>query len=233
MTDKAGDGSEAAPPVAALPLHPAASGSGFEGEGTMFGIDGLNPISMFATAAFGPLGGIVSQLATQVVSQLGQQLIGQLGQQMGLPQSAIDMAQGAFAESVGDHMGAAQNLDEAIEAFGQATGASPAQIGDAQNQAQKILEQTAKDASESDDAKDAKAGGKGGSWLLALAKALGTKMDGLADKMEKQSKNLDEGKPSDSAEFSATSQQFNMLMNASSNAIKTIGEALGNMARKQ
>ena len=47
----------------------------------MFGIGSFNPISLLATAALGPLGGIVAQLATQVLSQMGQQVIQQMGQQ--------------------------------------------------------------------------------------------------------------------------------------------------------
>ncbi|WP_281253065.1 hypothetical protein [Sphingomonas spermidinifaciens] len=39
--------------------------------------------------------------------------------------------------------------------------------------------------------------------------------------------------PKASAEFSVVSQQLSMLMNATSNAIKTVGEAMSNTARKQ
>lgn len=199
----------------------------------MFGINGFNPASLLATAALGPAGGIVAQLASQVFSQLGQQFLQNLGQQMGLPQTAIEMAQGSFASSSGDIQGTASNLNEAIDSLGRETGASPADIGDAQRAVDKIMQQGAIDAAQSDEAKEAKAGGKGGSWLLAIARALGAKADRLADKMEMQAENLDEGKPSDSAEFQATSQQFSMLMGALTTSIKTIGEALSQTARKQ
>lgn len=199
----------------------------------MFGIGGFNPVSLLATAALGPMGGIVAQLAQQVISQFGQQLIQNLGQQMGLPQSTIDMAQGAFAGSLGDIGGSAMNLDEAIAAFGQEQGASMPEIGGMQRQANEILDQLTREVGESEDAKEAKAsGGRGGGWLLAIARALGSKLDGLADKMEQQAAALDESKPSASAEFSATTQQFSMLMNATTNAIKTLGEAMANTARK-
>lgn len=195
--------------------------------------DGLNPVSLLATAAFGPLGGIVSQLAQQVVSQLGQQLIQNLGDQMGLPQSSIDMAQGSFAGGLGDIQGSAQNLDEALQAFGQETGASPAQIGDAQRMVQDLLQQAASDAMETEDAKDAKAGGKGGGWLRALARALGEAADKAADDLERKAGGLDNASPSESAEYSADAQAFSMLMNAINTAIKAVGEALGSVARKQ
>lgn len=197
----------------------------------MFG--GLNPISLLASTMLGPAGGIIAQLAQQVVSQLGQQLLQNLGDQMGLPQSAIDMAQGAFAGSLGDVGGSAQNLDEAISAFGQESGASPAQIGDAQRMVQDLLRQAASDAMETEEAKDAKAGGKGGGWLRALARALGESADKAAEALEQKAGKLDDASPSESAEYSADAQAFSMLMNAINTAIKAIGEALGSVARKQ
>lgn len=193
----------------------------------------LNPVSLFATAAFGPLGGIVSQLAQQVVSQLGQQLIQNLGEQLNLPQSQIDLAQGSFAGGLGDIQGGARNLDEAIEAYGQEIGASPAQIGDAQRVAQDLLQQVAEDAMETEDAKDAKAGGKGGGWLRALARALGQAADKTAEDLEAKAGNLDNASPSESAEYSADAQAFGMLMGAINTVIKAIGEALSSLARKQ
>ena len=197
----------------------------------MFG--GLNPVSLLATTMLGPAGGIIAQLAQQVVSQLGQQLLQNLGDQMGLPQSAIDMAQGAFAGSMGDVMGSAQNLDEALQAFGEESGASPAQIGDAQRMVHDLLRQAASDAMETEEAKDAKAGGKGGGWLRALARALGESADKAAADLEEKAGNLDNASPSESAEYSADAQAFSMLMNAINTAIKAIGEALGSVARKQ
>lgn len=197
----------------------------------MFG--GLNPVSLLATSMLGPVGGIVAQLAQQVVSQLGQQLLQNMGEQMGLPQSAIDMAQGAFAGSLGDIGGSAQNLDEAIAAFGEEAGASPAEIGDAQRMVQDLLRNAASEAMETEEAKDAKAGGKGGGWLRALARALGESADKAANELEKKANKLDNASPSESAEYSADAQAFSMLMNAINTAIKAIGEALGSVARKQ
>jgi uncharacterized protein YukE len=206
----------------------------------MFGIGGFNPISLLATSMLGPIGGIVAQLAQQLISQVGQQLIQQLGQQLNLPQSAIDMAQGAFTSSIGDFQGSAQNLDEAIEQLGAEMGASPADIGGAQRDFQNMIRDIVSQMSESEEFKEAKAsrGGRGGvpgapGWLMAMAKVLGEKLDKLADDMEQRAEAISEKDPSSSAEFGVVSQQFSMLMNATNNAIKTIGEALSNMARKQ
>ena len=199
----------------------------------MFGIGGFNPVSLLATAALGPAGGIIAQLATQVFSQFNQQLIQQMGQGMGLPQSAIDLAQGSYTSSLGDVHGTAQNLDQALQAFGEEVGASPADIGDAQRSVQDLLYKTAEDALQTDEAREAKAGGKGGGWLRALARALGEAADKAAARLEQQAQGLDNASPSQSAEYSADAQAFGMLMNAINTAIKAIGEALNTMARKQ
>lgn len=200
----------------------------------MFGIGGFNPISLLATTAFGPAGGIISQLAMQVFSQFGQQLLQNLGQQAGLPQSDIEMAQAHFSARVGDTPGTVRNLSEALQQFGRETGASPAQIGDAERQFQKMLLKQAADAMETEEAKDAKAGGKGGrGWLRALAEALGRSADKVANQLERDAKKLDGATPSESAEYSADAQAFSMLMNAINTAIKSIGESLGAMAKRQ
>ena len=82
----------------------------------MFGID-LNPVSLITTAMFGPAGGLIAQLAQQVVSQFGQQLLGQIGQGMGLPQSAIDLAQSSYSAANGDMQGTASNLIKSDKPF--------------------------------------------------------------------------------------------------------------------
>ncbi len=212
----------------------------------MFGLDSFNPVSLLATSMLGPIGGVVAQLAQQVFSQVGQQLIQNLGQNLGLPQGVIDLAQGQFAGSIGDFQGAFGNVDEAIDAFGQASGASPSDIGNAQNGIQQLMQQFIDDMSQSEEFKEAKnSGGKGkaggssaGStgapgWLMALAQALGKELDRLGDDMQQRAESLKGDDASASAEFGVVSQQFSMLMNATNNAIKTIGEAMANTARKQ
>lgn len=208
----------------------------------MFGIGGFNPVSLLATSMFGPMGGIISQLATQVMSQIGQQLIQNMGDNLGLPQSVIGQAQDAFASSAGGFgglggLGGQQpSIYDSIEQLGQATGASPTEIGDAQSQVQDIMDDFVRNAGESDDFKDAKAsGGKGakGGWLMAMAKALGAELDRMGADMEQRASSLTGDDPGASAEFGVVSQQFSMLMNATNNAIKTIGEAMANTARKQ
>lgn len=84
-------------------------------------------------------------------------------------------------------------------------------------------------------------GGKGESWLVAIAKAMGSILGEKAQKLNDLSEKLNglTGKD-DAQEFSATqtefqaeSQMFNMLSNTISTAIKSIGEGLVANARKQ
>ena len=198
----------------------------------MFGISGFNPVSLLATAALGPFGGIVAQLATQVFSQFGQQLLQNLGDQAGLPQSQIELAQAEFTNRYGDVPGTQQNINDALQAFGNETGATPAEIGDQQRQVQDFINQTIKQASESDDYNEVKASGKAGGWLMAMAKALGSQLDQLGEQMTDMASRITKDTPGLSAEFGVVTQQFSMLMNATTNAIKTVGEAMGKAASK-
>lgn len=194
----------------------------------MFGIN-LNPVNLVATAAMGPLGGIASQLISQLASSIGQQIIQQLGTQLGMPQSVIDMAQGAFAGSLGDVQGQMLNLNEAIEAFGAQTGASPSQIGDAQREMQQTINDFVSRLSEGRESREARSGG----WLMAIATQLGKELDKMAGDLEDMAGQLSKDDPSMTAQFGALSQQFGMMFNATSTAIKAIGEAMSGMARKQ
>ena len=91
-------------------------------------------------------------------------------------------------------------------------------------------------------------GGKGkksaGSWLQAIAKAMGEAMGNCASKMvELSNKMADASKKegqegakemqSISTQFQAVSQEFNQLSTAFSTAIKSLGEGVTTMARKQ
>ena len=100
----------------------------------------INPASlvMMATPA-----GWASLAVKTLVSAIGEQLIQQLGQQLGLPQSMIDVAQGAFAGAMGDTAGVQRNLEEAVQAFTQGMGFTPTQQGEFQRDLNDQLTQTA------------------------------------------------------------------------------------------
>lgn len=197
-------------------------------------IGSFNPVSLLATAALGPLGGLASQLITQLASSVGQQILQQVGEKLGLPQSTIDMAQGAFAGSIGDFQGAQTNLSELIAQAGESSGASPTEVGEAEAELDNQINDIATNLAESEEGKEAKASG-GGSWLMALARSLGRTADKLAKEMDDMSKTLGDGenKASQNLKFGAKSQEFSQFFNSANTVIKAIGEALASGARKQ
>lgn len=194
---------------------------------------GLNPMSIVATSVLGPFGPVAAQLTGQLASAIGQQIIQQLGQQLGVPQSAIDLAQGAFAGSMGDVRGQFTNVGDAVEQLGQFYGASPAQIGDVQREMEQAIDDFVSQLSEGRESREARAGGGRGGWLMAIAETLGRELDKMADDLSDMAGQLSKDDPSMTAKFGALSQQFGMMFNATSTAIKAIGEAMSGMARKQ
>ncbi|MDT8757367.1 hypothetical protein MZO42_01525 [Sphingomonas psychrotolerans] len=182
--------------------------------------------------------GWASLAARTLMSAIGQQVIQQLGEKLGLPQSTIDMAQGAFCASMGDKAGVRQNVQEAIGGFAEQFNASPAEQGEANREVDDAINRMVSGMADGEDAKAARAGGKGAkgtsgqSWLMALAEALGKKLDKQAAEMSKMADQITDKTPSLTAKFGAKSQEFGILMNATTNAIKTVGEGLANSARK-
>lgn len=205
----------------------------------------FNPINMVSQIALGVATGgasLVAQFAMQVAMQMGQQLIQNLGQQLGLPQDMIDLAKDAMlgaatgglaGAAAGAIAGGAGGLDSQIEQLGQQTGASPTDIGDAQRKASEDLMRIQNDLAQSDEVKEAKSGNRGGGWLRAMAEVLGQKLDDLAHEMQDLAGKVNKEDPSTSTDFTVVSQEFNMLMNAVTNALKTIGEAMGKSAARQ
>ena len=199
-------------------------------------LSNINPIKPLVSTALGStgLGGVLSIASRNLVSAMGQNLIQKIGDFMHLPQPMIDAAQGAFAAASGDPIGAATNAFEAGQGFAQAIGKGVSEAADIGRQVEDALTKMAQDIAGGPDAKEAKAGGKGGSWLMAMARALGAKADNLAGQMTELADKMsaENSKPSDSMAFSAKSQEFGLFMNAASNALKTAGESLTTVARK-
>ena len=172
-------------------------------------------------------------MAKQFFSAVGQQFIQRLGEQMGMKQSQIDMAQSRFAVTHGDNKGARSNLREAFSEMAKEARASTTEEADAEREMNETLNKMATSLAEGQDQKASKSGGKGGqSWLMALAEALGKKLDKMASEMSTMADQITDKTPSLTAKFGAKSQEFGILMNAATNAIKTIGEAEANSARK-
>ncbi len=74
-------------------------------------------------------------------------------------------------------------------------------------------------------------GGKG--WLYAIAAAMGKLADQKASQLETAINNLPEdAKPSDMMKIQADTQEFSLMMNTFTNAIKTLGEGNVTAGRK-
>lgn len=197
----------------------------------------LNPVSMIATVALGPAGGIGSMLASQLFASVGQEIIGRLGQQMGLADQAISFAQTAFSAGSGNFPAVAGQLvspQQAVENLGNALGASPSTIGEEQRAIDDSINNFVSSLSESNEFREARAGGgvKGGGWLMAMATVLGKELNEMSQDMEQMAGRISKDTPDLTAKFGALSQQFSILMNATTTAIKTVGEAMANTARK-
>ncbi|MBX7482742.1 hypothetical protein [Qipengyuania qiaonensis] len=194
----------------------------------------INPTNLAMMALGGPAG--FAAIATRtLVSQIGMNTIQQLGQSLGLPQSMIDMAQASFAASAGMPGLARQEVGQAVSGLADQFNLSPMQQGQLQRAAMDDLNNFVSSLSESREMKEARAGGSrgGGGWLMAIAETLGKELDQMAGDLETMAGNLSKDDPSETARFGALSQQFGMMFNATSTAIKAIGEAMSNMARKQ
>lgn len=197
----------------------------------------FNPISLLQVAA-GPAGW--ASLATQMIgSAIGKQLIQQLGQQLGLPQGAIDMAQNAFSAATGT-VGGPASVTDAVSQLGQQFGLSLTQQGDLQRAAQQDSQdmfQKLSDAFKSGEKlAEAHKSTKGkGSWLQAIADALSRVLDQKVQELDQLSRDLENNKQSvkASTDLQVAGQEFSYMMNTSSTVIKTIGEGLSGMARKQ
>ncbi|PZN94082.1 MAG: hypothetical protein DCF31_10570 [Alphaproteobacteria bacterium] len=217
----------------------------------------FNPVTaMIGTALGGPLGAIIAQAMQQVVSQVVQEIIQKAGEQLGLPQQFIDMAQGAAAGSLGDTQGATRNLQEAISGLSDAFQLNGSAAGNFQRQAadtvQNFIDEQASRAAraasdegaENSGRKSAGVGGaRGGSVLMQIALALGQAMDNKIDQMAANAQELGamgeiDGKNTSqyqelSAEMNALSQEVKIIGEALNNTLKGIGEASSALARRQ
>jgi hypothetical protein len=70
-------------------------------------------------------------------------------------------------------------------------------------------------------------------WLEALAKVLGKKLKESADSLTQAAGSVNADNPGQTTQLSAKAQEFAQFMDAVNNVIKTMGEAMDSMARKQ
>lgn len=193
----------------------------------------------------GPIGMMVSQLAKQVMVSIVDQVIDSLP----IDQSLKDLLQAGFHAGVGDIPGAIENVNEFIEGLGIELGGEPADIGQMQGAADdfrsemedlmnEIVQNIIDSADESDDGStvgSSRGGGRGNApgWLYAIAEVMGKKLNETAHDMQELAEKVDEDDPKTATDFQVKSQQFSILMNTTSTALKAIGEGMVAAARKQ
>jgi len=190
----------------------------------------------------------LTQVATQAFSQAATQVLGQVAGNIvsnafsQLVQEGFKELEGWGSQVVSD---AANGMLHALNNQG-TNGAYTGDVDRAQNQ---LVDAFAQNIQQNQDAALAiaqmgqqqdKDGGatnaKGkGSWLWALAKVMGEKIDESADKMIDMANkvNADGKNASASTNFQVASQEFGLIMNSITTAIKSIGEGLQTAARKQ
>lgn len=218
----------------------------------------INPMTL-AQLAMGPAGW--ASIAMKAIgSAIAQQLIQKIGEQIGLPPAAIDLAQTAFASASGQPGLARQNIGEAVSGLARSLNLSPSESGKLQRELNGAADKSFNNLMEIvDNFKKKRAeGGEdeevGGSWLVALARAMGKSMDAKAAQIKEKSdsiatladKDVTKDKTGLSGEsqknqnklssettlLQAYSQEMSFISNAATNAIKTIGESLTTNARK-
>jgi hypothetical protein len=192
----------------------------------------------------------LSQLATQAFSQALTQVAGQFLSQA-VQQGVSQMFQSAFNEALSGVTGLAKDAisgandggsagREAIDAANH-QGTNGAYTGDADRAQQDITDAMIRlfnNVGAGDEGSVTKKGGE--SWLMVLAKAMGQmlgkkieKMQGIQDQMNAHVDDKKGNKFAElNSEFSAASQEVNMLSNTINTAIKSLGEAMSTLSRK-
>lgn len=202
-------------------------------------------------------GGAAAPFLAMAMKAIGAELlkaaIGFIGQQLQASFSDINNAQ----STVNDNLGSSnRRVSEIIQELGEQVGASPQEVGQSQNIADMMLKQLENNIKEtfaniSPGRKEKMKGGGGKSWLQLMADSMSKVLDASLRKVDLKSTaladiqraggNLKGQAAADNAaqstkansEFAVANQEFSILMNSVNTAIKTIGEGLATMARKQ
>jgi|GEM_PF-1093489 hypothetical protein len=199
--------------------------------------------SQLATQAFSQA---LGQLAGQVLSQATQQLATQafssiLNDVVGLAGQTIapEIAQLASqALSAGNHQGPngaySGDIDRARNDMSDSIAKFIEQVAKEQGtDVAGLLSQLINDTGRDRDDAVQNGGGKGKmSWLRALAEGLGKLLNESAKDMQDKAAKITKDDPKTSTDFQVASQEFNMLMQTATTAIKSIGEGLSTAARK-
>jgi type III secretion apparatus needle protein len=194
----------------------------------------------------GPIGAMIGQMAGQLLSSV----VGQVVDQLPVDQPFKDLINAGFKAGMGDVGGAIGDASKFIDDLGKSMGGSTSDIAQMQRSlddfkteiTKLFTDAMARDGVEREEQGSGQCSGNaaqrggtagGGSWLRAMAEALGKQCDQLADEMQEAVDNIDKEDPSTMVEFQTISQQFSLLMNSTTTAIKTLGEAMSAVVRKQ
>ncbi|MDR7333410.1 hypothetical protein [Roseateles asaccharophilus] len=195
----------------------------------------------------GPIGAMIGQaignMLQQAIGDATKQAVDTLQQEHGMPKFLADEVKSKIDSIIG---GLQQPVS--AEASQQASQLVGDNFKDFQNDlAQALVKLVKQNLENQDDGQGGSVGGgkttKGGSWLEALAKAMGSALGQKASKMVELSDKIastagGEGKEAAKAnaeatmEMQGTSQMFSLMQNAFAGAIKAIGEGLSQAARK-
>jgi hypothetical protein len=208
----------------------------------------------------GPIGAMIGQaignMLQEAIGNAMQQATDKLQKEDGMPKFLADLVN----QKVGEALNGLKNhgvdpsvQEHAEQQYGDAFKDFADQL--AQQIIDSVREQMKKGQESTDsDGNKKTTGSKGGkasaeSWLTAIAKAMGQVMGDKARKLVDLSDRIANTNPKGNsseakqeaaaqmqklnAEFQATSQEFNLLQNTFSTSIKTIGEAMASVARKQ
>jgi hypothetical protein len=177
---------------------------------------------------------------SQQASASASQLLNDIGQQSGASPTQTGSLMNLitqFEQLLAQVLAQAQN-GSTSSSGGSSNGSSGTSAADQSNQIDTSglnnqVDDGSGDSSGPANGKTSKGGAAAGAgWLIAMAKALGQKIDQYAHQMEDAANKVDKNDPSTSTDFQVLSQEFSIVMNAATNAIKTAGEAMTTAARK-
>jgi len=219
-------------------------------KGVMGGGGILGSLLSIASMVFPPLqmAASLANLATNIAGQAVKGAVDILTKEGGMPKFLGDAIKSMVDGVTGQQQ--QQSSNECDDCVQKAMGGDAQNLAQesAQDIAQRAMAKMRKDGLENADEHRQKAkSGAGkksaGSWLEAIAQAMGEVLGEKAGKMVELSNKIasttgEQGKAAAKAnaeattEMQATSQMFSLMQNAFANAIKGIGEGLSQMARK-
>jgi Type III secretion needle MxiH, YscF, SsaG, EprI, PscF, EscF len=169
-------------------------------------------------------------LMSSAMGQAINNAMSQLSSEMGMPKFIKDAVNGLVEQIFGGSK--KETSAEATEQMAGKNGSTMDKF--TENLTKQIVENVKQAREEAED--NIKGGSSGGGgkkgWLRALAEALGKVADKAAKELEEMGKNINKENPSEMLDYQAATQEFNLMMQTFTNAIKTIGEAEGQAVRK-